>query len=69
MLLTAFESLVATLEVLDAKTGDLVRSIKSQSGHSDAIGCCTFSPDGKLLLSGSGDGSLKLWDLAEVLPK
>ena len=31
-------------------------------GHSAAVICCAFSPDGKRILSGSIDGSLYLWD-------
>lgn len=31
-------------------------------GHRDAVRCCAFSPDGRTLISGSDDGTLKLWD-------
>jgi WD40 repeat protein len=32
-------------------------------GHSDAVGSVAFSPDGKTLASGSGDGTIFLWDV------
>ena len=34
------------------------------SGHRRAITCVTFSADGKQLLTGSKDRSLRLWDVA-----
>lgn len=32
-------------------------------GHSDWVRACGFSPDGSLLVSGSGDRTLKLWEV------
>ena len=32
-------------------------------GHQDRISCLSFSPDGKSLISGSADKTVKLWDL------
>ena len=31
-------------------------------GHKDAVASVAFSPDGWRLASGSGDGTVKLWD-------
>jgi WD40 repeat protein len=35
-----------------------------QLGHSDQVNSVAFSPDGKTLVSGSVDGTIKLWDIA-----
>lgn len=35
-----------------------------QTGHSDDVMSIAFSPDGKILASGSSDGTIKLWDVA-----
>jgi WD40 repeat protein len=32
--------------------------------HPEAVFSVAFSPDGKTLASGSGDGTIKLWDVA-----
>lgn len=35
-----------------------------QTGHSDFVVSLTFSPDGRTLVSGSRDNTIKLWDVA-----
>ena len=50
-----------TLKIWDSTTGTEIRTL---AGHSQPIGACAFSPDGGSLLSGSWDGSLKIWDVA-----
>eukprot|EP00808_Paulinella_micropora_P030089 g27906.t1 len=34
-------------------------------GHRDYVDACCFSPDGRLALSGSSDGMLRLWDVSQ----
>jgi WD40 repeat protein len=38
-----------------------------QTGHQGAINAVAYSPDGRLLVTGSGDSTLKLWDAASGL--
>ncbi len=53
------EETVPTIKVYELQTGNLVRVIKA---HEDSINALAFSPDGKIIASGSVDKNIKLWD-------
>ena len=48
--------------------GTLELKIEKQNAHSDGISSVAFSPDGKSILSGSDDKTLKVWDVANPRP-
>jgi len=50
----------------DAASGTPVRTLK---GHSNAIRGLGFSPDGKSLVTGSMDGTAKVWDIANGMAR
>ncbi|OIR58653.1 MAG: Notchless-like WD40 repeat-containing protein [Amphiamblys sp. WSBS2006] len=52
-----------------AYTCPVTRCTGAIPGHSEAILCVSFSPDGRGLASGGGDGSVRFWDLTTNTPK
>ena len=46
-----------------SEPGDM-RGAKGAEAHSGYVSACVFSADGRLVLSGSMDHTLKLWDVA-----
>lgn len=49
------------IKLWDVSKGREVRQLR---GHAEAIRAIDFAPDGQTLVSGSQDGTLKLWDVA-----
>ena len=47
-----------------AEQDKLPASVVPQIGHTSAVSALAFSSDGKFALSGSNDGTMKLWDVA-----
>jgi WD40 repeat protein len=47
------------VRVWDASTGEELKELK---GHTDWVRSVAFSPDGKHIVSGSGDNSVRVWD-------
>lgn len=48
---------------------EITRCSSSIEGHSSPILCASFSPTGKILATGSGDNTARLWDLDTETPK
>jgi WD40 repeat protein len=51
------------VKVWDSHTGAFVRSFR---GHTGPVTSVAFSRDGRLLISGSQDGTVKVWDLTSL---
>ena len=49
--------------LMDMETGRLLRSF---CGHNDDVNSATFSPDGEKVLTGSEDGTARLWDISDI---
>ncbi|KAF4660344.1 Notchless protein 1 [Perkinsus olseni] len=46
----------------------VTRCTSSMTGHTDSVLCAAFSPDGSKLATGSGDCTVRLWDLFTETP-
>ncbi|KAG2223667.1 hypothetical protein INT45_007245 [Circinella minor] len=45
------------------------RCTSTLSGHTEAVLSCAFSPDGSQLATGSGDATVRIWDLNTETPR
>ena len=51
-----------TVKLWDVRTRTAIATLE---GHTDRVNSVTFSPDGKMLASGSDDLTVKLWDVSK----
>ena len=49
-----------TITIWDANT---LKEINILNGHQEEVTSCSFSPDGKQIVSGSKDGTIKIWEM------
>ena len=52
------------MRILDVNTSQLVERLR---GHGDSVYSVAFTPDGKELVSGSLDTTLKYWDVGDLV--
>jgi WD40 repeat protein len=53
----------STVKVWDSRTGEPARSFR---GHTGLVSSLVFSPDGRRLISGSRDHTVKVWDVTQL---
>ena len=51
------------VDIWDVRTGELLETLW---GHENGVQSVTFTPDGRGLVSGSSDKTLKYWDVSRL---
>lgn len=49
-----------SLQVWELSSGKCLKTLK---GHSNYVFCCNFNPQSNLIVSGSFDESVRIWDV------
>jgi WD40 repeat protein len=57
---STWDSKAGTIKIWNLETGTLLRSLQA---HLSVVDSLSFSPDGKTLISGSLDQSIKIWQV------
>ncbi|PSB51982.1 hypothetical protein C7B67_08875 [filamentous cyanobacterium Phorm 6] len=53
------------IEIWDLNTGEKLHSIKEYSTTKSYVYCLAITPDGKQIISGHGDGTIRIWGIPE----
>ncbi|MEG4227572.1 Ig-like domain-containing protein [Microcoleus sp. N9_B2] len=54
------------IEIWDLNTGEQLHSIKEDSTSDSCVYCLAITPDGKQIISGHGDGTIRIWGIPEL---
>jgi len=60
-LIVVFAALFVGFEKLNAKDVSKLKCLKTLEGHIETVWFVAFSPDGTKIISGSYDGTIKIW--------